>query len=59
VDEDEVPTVKGVRVRKDDYLEALEHYRPQRVVNAGKGLRALTGKDIEYAVAVSGILKVV
>ena len=53
VDEDEVPTVKGMRVRKDDYLEALEHYRPQRVVNAGKGLRALTGKDIEYAVAMT------
>ena len=38
VDEDEVPTVKGMRARKDNYLEALEHYRPQRVVNAGKGL---------------------
>jgi hypothetical protein len=28
VDEDEVPTVKGMRARKDNYLEALEHYRP-------------------------------
>src|SRR5437773_7937071 len=42
VDEDEVPTLQGMRARKDDYLEALEHYRPQRVVHAGKGSRALT-----------------
>ena len=28
VDEDEVPTVKGMRARKDNYLEALDHYRP-------------------------------
>jgi hypothetical protein len=37
VDEDEVPTVKRMRARKNNYLEALAHYRPQRVVNAGKG----------------------
>ena len=53
VDEDEVPTVKGMRARKDHYLEALEHYRPQRVVNASKGSRALTGEDIEHAVAMT------
>jgi hypothetical protein len=29
VDENEVPTVKGMRARKDNYLEALEHYRPR------------------------------
>ena len=28
VDEDEVPTIKGMRARKDNYLEALEHYQP-------------------------------
>jgi site-specific recombinase XerD len=53
VDEDEVPTVKGLRARKDNYLEALEHYRPQRVVNAGKASRALTRQDIEHAIAVT------
>ena len=53
VDEDEVPTVKGMRWRKDNYLEALEHYRPQRVVNASKGSRALTSEDIEHAVAMT------
>lgn len=53
VDEDEVPTVKGMRARRDNYLEALEHYRPQRVVNAGQRLRALTNEDIERAVAMT------
>ena len=53
VDEDEVPTVKRMRAGKDSYLEALEHYRPQRVVNAGKGSRALTREDIEHAVAMT------
>src|SRR6266576_2247355 len=53
VDEYEVPTVKGIRARKDNYLEALEHYRPQRVVNAGKVSRALTSHDIEHALAVT------
>src|SRR5438105_12097398 len=53
VDEDEVPTVKGMRARKDNYFEALEHYRPQRVLNAGKMYRALTSQDIEHAVAVT------
>ena len=49
VDEDEAPTVKGMRARKDNCLEALDHYLPQRVVNAGKGSRALTSEDIEHA----------
>jgi integrase len=53
VDEDDVPTLKGMRARKDNYLEALEHYRPQRVVRSGKGPRALTREDIERAVAVT------
>ena len=53
VDEDAVPTVRGMRARKDNYLEALEHYRPQRVVNTGKGSRALTDDDIEHAVAMT------
>jgi site-specific recombinase XerD len=53
VDEDEVPTINGMRTRKDNYLEALEHYRPQRVVNAGKRSRALTSQDIEHALAVT------
>ena len=53
VDEDEAPTAKGMRARKDNYLEALEHYRPQRVVNAGKVSRTLTTKDLERAVAVT------
>jgi integrase len=51
VDEDEKPTVKGMQARRDDYLEALEHYQPQRVIDAGKGSRALTNQDIEHAVA--------
>ena len=53
VDETEVPTVQGMRARKDNYLEALEHYRPQRVVNANKRSRALTREDIERAVAMT------
>jgi uncharacterized protein YerC len=53
VDEAEVPTVKGMRARKDNYLEALEHYRPQRVINADKRTRALAGEDIERAVAMT------
>ena len=53
VDEDEVPTVKRMRSRKDNYLEALEHYRPQRVVHAGKATRALSGKDLEHVIAVT------
>ena len=53
VGEDEVPTAKGMRSRKDNYLEALEHYRPQRAVGAGKGSRVLTAEDIEHAVAMA------
>jgi integrase len=52
VDEDEVATVRAMRTRKDNYLEALEHYHPQRAVNARKGPRVLTDQDIERAVAV-------
>jgi integrase len=42
-----------MRARKDNYLEALEHYRPQRFAGAGKGSRALTSEDIERAVAMT------
>ena len=52
VDEDEVATVKAMRARKDNYLEALEHYDPQRVADTYKGPRALTDQGIERAVAV-------
>src|SRR5437660_11889503 len=52
VDENEVPTVKVMRARKDNYLEALEHYHPQRVADTCNGPRALTDQDIERAVAV-------
>ena len=52
VDEDDVPTVNAMRARKDNYLEALEHYHPQRVADTGKGPRALKDQDIERAVAV-------
>ena len=52
VDEDEVATVKAMRARKDNYLEALEHYQPQRVPDTYKGPRALTDQGIERAVAV-------
>ena len=41
-----------MRARKENYLEALEHYHPQRVVNAPKGPRALTDQDIDRAAAV-------
>ena len=53
VDEDEVPTVKAMRARKDNYLEALEHYHPQRLADARKGPRALSDRDIERCVAVT------
>src|SRR5438105_5672804 len=52
VEEDQVATVKARRARKDNYLEALEHYHPQRVADAYKGPRALTDQGIERAVAV-------
>src|SRR6266853_3169331 len=51
VDENEVATIKAMRERRDNYLEALEHYHPQRVA-ACKGPRSLTEQDIERAVAV-------
>jgi integrase len=49
VNEDEKPTIKGMRARKDNYLEALEHYQPQHV--GGMSLHALTNQDIEHAAA--------
>jgi integrase len=52
VDDDEVTTVKAMRARKDNYLEALEHYQPQRVADTYKAPRALTDQGIERAVAV-------
>jgi len=52
VDEDEVTTVTAMRARKDNYLEALEHYYPPQVAGARKGQRALTDQDIQRAVAV-------
>ena len=52
VDEDEVATVKAMRARKDNYLEALEHYQPQRIADTYKAPRALTDQGIERAVAV-------
>src|SRR2546423_5608131 len=52
VDEEEVATVKAMRARKDNYLEALGHYDPQRVADTYKGPRALTDQGIERAVAV-------
>jgi integrase len=53
VEEDEVPTVKAMRARKDNYLEALEHYHPRRVEDVRKGPRALSDRDIERSVAVT------
>src|SRR5205823_8513026 len=53
VDEDEMPTIKGMRARKENYLEALEHYQPQRAGNAARGARALTSADVEHAVAMT------
>lgn len=43
----------GPRARKDNYLEALKHFCPQRVVKAGKRARALTSENIEHAVAMT------
>lgn len=54
VDEDEMPTVQGMQARKENYLEALEHYHPQYVADARKGPRAFTDQDIERAVAMVG-----
>ena len=51
-DEDEVATVKAMRARKDNYLEALEHYHPQRVADTYKGPRALTDQGVERALTV-------
>src|ERR1700675_1262217 len=52
VDEKEVATGKAMRSRKHNYLEALEHYQPQRVADTYKGPRALTDQGIERALAV-------
>src|SRR5438128_4528040 len=46
VDEDEVATVKAMRVRKDNDLEALGDYHPQRVADTYKGPRALTDQGM-------------
>jgi integrase len=40
-----------MRARKEGYLEALEHYHPQRVAVTGKKPRVLKDHDIERAVA--------
>jgi integrase len=53
VDEDEMPTARGMRARRDGYLEALEHYRPQHRLSAGKRSRTLTTEDMERAVAMT------
>lgn len=53
VDEDEVPTAKGMRARKDNYLEALEHYCPDTHGKAGKRLRAFSSEQIDRAVAMT------
>ena len=36
VDEYAAPSVNAMRARKDDYLEALEHYHPQLAADTGK-----------------------
>jgi integrase len=51
VDENAPLTVKAMRARKDNYLEALEHYHPRRAAATGKTPRALKDQDIERAVA--------
>jgi len=51
VDEDDAPSVTAMRARKDNYLEALAHYHPQRAAVTGKRSRALNDQDIERAVA--------
>jgi integrase len=53
VDEDEVPTARAMRAQRDSYVEALEHYRPQHRLSAGKRSRALTTEDMERAVAMT------
>lgn len=53
VDEDELPTAREMRARRDGYLEALEHYRPQRRLGAGKRARTLTTEEMERAVAMT------
>jgi integrase len=50
VDENDALSVKAMRARKNNYLEALEHYRPERVAIGGMRPRALTDQDIERAV---------
>jgi len=53
VDEDEVPTLIGMRARKDSYLEALAHFQPQRALSARKKRRALTDEDIHHALTMT------
>ena len=53
VDEDEVPTVPLMRAHKSGYVEALEHYAPQRRITNGARAGPLAREDLARAVAIT------
>lgn len=50
VDEDVMPSVESMRTWKECYLEALEHYQPERVTGRRGRNAAVTEKEIDLAV---------
>ncbi len=50
VDEDVMPTVESMRTWKASYLEALEHYQPERVPGRRGRNAAVTEKEIDLAI---------
>lgn len=53
VDEDDMPTAALLRSRKEGYLEALAHYRPDRLPAIGDNARALSAEAVTRAVALT------
>lgn len=50
VDEDETPTIASMRAWRENYLEALEHYRPDRTAGRQGRNGAVTEKELDLAV---------
>lgn len=53
VDEDDMPTAALLRSRKEGYLEALAHYRPDRLRARGDNAGTLSAEAVTRAVALT------
>ncbi len=51
VDEDEIPDAEFLRTRRDNYLEALEHYHHERAMPSGTKRHTLSDDDVDRALA--------